>query len=226
MSLTSHTHVQYVLAKFDAGVPPHRILMGLQLRASIPLINVETIEQCLRENGRLVKTFQLQNAAKVNQSLELDRDSYPPPPAIPSNPGSSATTQQITPPTDIPSTPSTPGPSATFTQHFRRILPKPAGQTFATNDLANPPADQTYADLTIANPPDDDELLITDDFVHIDPTLPLDAQAERVVNYGYEAGDSIDTIYASLQSIGNDLTPPEVENSLKRQDALAKRSKR
>lgn len=48
--------VEYILAKFDAGVPPHRIVIGLQYRAFLPSINVATIEQCLHDNGRLMKT--------------------------------------------------------------------------------------------------------------------------------------------------------------------------
>lgn len=51
MSL-SKRQVQYILDKFDAGVPTHRIPMGFQ-SAHLPSADIDTIEQCLRENGRL-----------------------------------------------------------------------------------------------------------------------------------------------------------------------------
>ena len=52
------THVQYALAQFDRGVPPHQIVIDLQYRDFLPSINVGTIERCLRENGRVLKNDQ------------------------------------------------------------------------------------------------------------------------------------------------------------------------
>lgn len=51
-------HVQYTLAQFDRGVPPHQILADLQYRDFLPSINVGTIERCLRDNDRVLKNDQ------------------------------------------------------------------------------------------------------------------------------------------------------------------------
>lgn len=52
----STSNLEYILAQFDAGVPPHRIVIGPEYRAFVPSIDVATIEQCLHDNGRLMKT--------------------------------------------------------------------------------------------------------------------------------------------------------------------------
>lgn len=83
MSL-SISNVQYVLAQFDAGVPPHRILIGLQYRAFLPSATVGTIERCLCENGRRLQHHQADYAAppRANQPLGVGRGSnHPPGPA-------------------------------------------------------------------------------------------------------------------------------------------------
>lgn len=43
-------------SNFDAGVPPHRIVIGFQYRAFLPNIDVRTTDQCLYDNGRQMKT--------------------------------------------------------------------------------------------------------------------------------------------------------------------------
>lgn len=52
MSL-NRANSQYALSQFDAGVPPHQILLDLQYRAFLPSINITTVERCLYENSRL-----------------------------------------------------------------------------------------------------------------------------------------------------------------------------
>lgn len=52
MSLNTD-HVQYILARFSAGIPPRQILDELQYRAYLPWINITTVERYLCENGRL-----------------------------------------------------------------------------------------------------------------------------------------------------------------------------
>ena len=109
----SRADVQYVLTQFDAGVQPHRILIGLQYRAFPPGENLATIERCLRENGRRQYNHQTGNAAQGNQSSGIGRRaSNPPRPANQGAPGSSATTQEA--------------------RQF------PANPTSETNDLVNP----------------------------------------------------------------------------------------
>ena len=52
MSL-NRENVQYILARFDAGIPPLQILNELQYLAYLPWINIGTVERCLCKNGRL-----------------------------------------------------------------------------------------------------------------------------------------------------------------------------
>lgn len=94
MPLT-RTHVEYVLAQFEAGVPPQQILIGLQYRAFLPSINLATIERCLRENDRLPDNCQPDNSAQGNQSPGAGGASNPPP--LLANgiaPGPSTTTEE------------------------------------------------------------------------------------------------------------------------------------
>lgn len=90
--------VQYILAKFDAGVPPHRILIGLQYRAFLPTaIDIATIENCLYDNGRLMKIHQAATTTKDDQALGFGHTSDPllPPAANEGAPaGLAATTQE------------------------------------------------------------------------------------------------------------------------------------
>lgn len=51
MSL-NRENVQYILARFGAGIPPRQILNELQYRAYLPWITIGTVERCIRENGR------------------------------------------------------------------------------------------------------------------------------------------------------------------------------
>lgn len=88
------SNVQYILAKFDAGVPPHRIVIGLQYHAFLPSIDVATIERCLYDNGRLMKTHQAAITIKDDRSLGVGHASDPLPPANEDSPGASATTQE------------------------------------------------------------------------------------------------------------------------------------
>ncbi len=100
----STSNVEYILAKFDAGVPSHRIVIGLQYRAFLPSIDVATIEQCLYDNGRLMKTHQAAITIKDDRSLGGGgggggvgghaSDSLPPPANEGSTPRASATTQE------------------------------------------------------------------------------------------------------------------------------------
>lgn len=52
MSL-SRDNIQYILARFSAGIPSRQILNELQYRAYLPWINIVMVERCLRENGCL-----------------------------------------------------------------------------------------------------------------------------------------------------------------------------
>lgn len=62
----SGSHVQYVLAQFDSGVPPHQILMNLQYRDFLPSLNIGTIERCLRDNGRILNNQRAGNTTQGN----------------------------------------------------------------------------------------------------------------------------------------------------------------
>lgn len=112
----STSNVQYILAKFDAGVPPHRIVIGLHYRAFLPSIDVATIEQCLYDNGRLMKTHHAAIVIKDDRSLGVGHASDSPPPA---NEGA-------------------PGASATSTQEARQLPTNPATDNLATDDLVDP----------------------------------------------------------------------------------------
>lgn len=50
MSL-SRENIQFILARFSAGIPPRQILHDLQYRAYLPLINIAMVERCLCEHG-------------------------------------------------------------------------------------------------------------------------------------------------------------------------------
>lgn len=104
----STSNVQYILAKFDAGVPPHRILIGLQDRAFLPNTDVATIEQCLYDNGRLMKPHQAAITVKDDQSPGVDghaSDSLPPANNEGAPSASTTTTQEVRQlPTDPPTT--------------------------------------------------------------------------------------------------------------------------
>lgn len=100
----STSNVEYILAKFDAGVPSHRIVIGLQYRAFLPSIDVATIEQCLYDNGRLMKTHQAAITIKDDRSRGgvgggggvggHASNSLPPPANESSTPRASATTEE------------------------------------------------------------------------------------------------------------------------------------
>lgn len=91
----SKTHMQYVLAQFDAGVEPRQILERLQYRAFLPSINVTTIRRCIRDNGRVLTDEQTGNATQGNQLIGIGQASHPLPPANQSAPGPSAATQGV-----------------------------------------------------------------------------------------------------------------------------------
>lgn len=74
MSLST-ANVEYILAQFDAGVHPNQILVGLQYRSFLPGVNLATIENCLRENGRRPDNQQTYNAVQGNQSSGVGRAS-------------------------------------------------------------------------------------------------------------------------------------------------------
>lgn len=62
----TRSHVQYVLAQFDSGIPPLQILMNLQYRDFLPSINIGTIERCLRDNGRILNNQPAGNTTQEN----------------------------------------------------------------------------------------------------------------------------------------------------------------
>lgn len=88
-----HTlNAQYILAKFDVGVPPHRIVVGLQYRdrgAILPTtssIDIATIEKCLYDNGRFMKIHHQAAIATTTKDddprslgVEVGHTSDPPP---------------------------------------------------------------------------------------------------------------------------------------------------
>lgn len=67
----NRSHVEYVLAQFDIGVPPLQILSRLQYRAFLPSVTVVTIERCLRENGRVLNDQRAGNKPQGNRSIEI-----------------------------------------------------------------------------------------------------------------------------------------------------------
>lgn len=91
----SKTHMQYVLAQFDAGVEPPQILERLQYRAFLPSINVATIRRCIRDNGRVLTDEQTGNATQGNQLIGIGQASHLLPPANQGAPGPSAATQGV-----------------------------------------------------------------------------------------------------------------------------------
>lgn len=140
MSL-SKNQVQYILAKFDAGVPTHRIPMGFQ-SAHLPSADIDTVEQCLRENGRLQSNHYRAGyyaAIWANQ---------PPPPPPPGGVGRGSNNP--------------PGPA---NQRPSTATPNPSAQTSAgaTNDLVvaaaaanlGPPSNGTLRRTTSPFPPTD-----------------------------------------------------------------------
>lgn len=88
------SNVRYILAKFDAGVPPYRIVIGLQYDALLSSIDVATIEQCLYDNGRLMKIPQAAITIMGDRSLGVGHASDPLPSANEGAPGAPATTQE------------------------------------------------------------------------------------------------------------------------------------
>lgn len=89
----NQSHVQYVLAQFDAGVPPHKILLELQYRDFLPSINIATIERCLRDNGRVLRNQQAGNPTQGNQPIGIGYGINALPLANQGATGSSAATQ-------------------------------------------------------------------------------------------------------------------------------------
>lgn len=139
MSL-SKNQVQYILAKFDAGVPTHRIPMGFQ-SAHLPSADIDTVEQCLRENGRLQS-----NHYRAGYYAAIWANQPPPPPPGGVGRGSN----------------NPPGPA---NQRPSAATPNPSAQTSAaaTNDLVvaaaaanlGPPSNGTLRRTTSPFPPTD-----------------------------------------------------------------------
>lgn len=88
------THVQYVLAQFDAGVSTPQILIQLESRFFLPRIKIAMIEQCLRDNGRLPNNQQVGNATHGTQPIKISYASNLLSPANQGAVGSSAATQR------------------------------------------------------------------------------------------------------------------------------------
>lgn len=83
------SHVKYVLDRFDSGVSPHQILLDLQSRDYLPSLTVAIIEQCIRDNGRVLPHQQAGGATQGNQPPEVDQASPPLSPASQGAPGPS-----------------------------------------------------------------------------------------------------------------------------------------
>lgn len=95
MSL-NRAHIQYVLNQFDAGASPHRILDRLQNSAFLPWLKLATVEQCLRENGRITYYGPGHPKAQDCQSPRKGgHSSYPLTTANQGAAGLSATTQEV-----------------------------------------------------------------------------------------------------------------------------------
>lgn len=139
MSL-SKRQVQYILDKFDAGVPTHRIPMGFQ-SAHLPSADIDTVEQCLRENGRLQS-----NHYQAGYYAAIWANQPPPPPSGGVGRGS-----------NNPPGPANQGPST--------ATPNPSAQTSAaaTNNLVvgaaaanlGPPSNGTLRRTNSSFPPTD-----------------------------------------------------------------------
>lgn len=94
MSL-NRAHIQYVLNQFDAGASPQRILDRLQNSAFLPWLKLATVEQCLRENGRIPYYQPSHHEAQGYRSPRLGHANYPLPSANQGAPGLPATTQEV-----------------------------------------------------------------------------------------------------------------------------------
>lgn len=110
MSL-NRAHIQYILNQFDAGASPHRILDCLQNSAFLPWLKLATVEQCLRENGRITYYRPGDHGAQGYRSPRLGHANNPLPPA---NQGAQ-------------------GLSGTITQEVHQVPANYAVQTFATD---------------------------------------------------------------------------------------------
>lgn len=88
------THVQYILARFDAGVSTSQILIQLQSRYLFTSINIAMVEQCLHDNGRSPNNPQAGNATHGTQSTGIRYASIPLTPVNEDAVGLSAATQR------------------------------------------------------------------------------------------------------------------------------------
>lgn len=94
MSL-NRAHIQYVLNQFDAGASPHRILDCLQKSAFLSWLKLATVEQCLRENGRITYNRSGHHKARGYQLPRLGHTSNLLSSVNQGAPGLSATTQEV-----------------------------------------------------------------------------------------------------------------------------------
>lgn len=120
MSL-NRAHIQYVLNQFDAGASPHRILDCLQKSAFLPGLKLATVEQCLRENGRITYNRSGHHEAQGYQLPRIGHASNLLPPANQGAPGLSATTQEV-----------------------YQVPVNSAVQTFATDAVADPDSSESW----------------------------------------------------------------------------------
>lgn len=184
--------------RFDAGASPHRILDCLQKSAFLHWLKLATVEQCLRENGRITtynrsdhhkaQGYQLPSLGTVEQCLRensrtttFNRSDHPKAKGyqLPRLGHASNLLQ--------PANQGAPGLSAT-TQEVYQVPVNSAVQTFATDPFADP-----------------------------GPTESWDALADRFVMTAYQIGHSVVDIWATLRSNGYNVTQTEVRESLARQ---------
>lgn len=132
MSL-NRAHIQYVLNQFDAGASPHRILDCLQNSAFLPCLTLATVEQCLRENGRITYNRSGHHEAQSYQSPRLGHASNLLPPAA--NQGAPCISY-----TTLPVPPANQGASSIYptTEEVYQAPANTAIPTFATDVVADP----------------------------------------------------------------------------------------
>lgn len=129
MSL-NRAHIQYILNQFDAGASPHRILDCLQNSAFLTRLTLATVEQCLRENGRLTYNRSGHHEA---QGYQLPRLGHAGNRLPPGNQGAPCISSTTLPPANQLA-------SSIFptTQEVYQAPANSAVQTFATDVVAHP----------------------------------------------------------------------------------------
>lgn len=204
------SHVKEVLHQFDAGLSPHEILHDLQSRDYLPSVTVATIEQCIRDNGRVLPTHEqighMHATGQENQPVELDHEGSPPdiPPASQSAPaGPSKKIVRFTPET-----------SFAESNKPARLANNPTRNNLSVSRPGIFIARKTTV-LTTSTVEEPEHL--DDDESTAGPPVLWDYETEKYVLDGYNANKSRAEIWRSLRDLGYDITLHEIMDSMVRQ---------